>query len=103
VRLAISIPGPKCDRSPIDPRQSPLARKPPGIFLQQSPGIDPIASKRPAAVVVNEQVMRDGQFKPSLPRPLCKIVVIKQPNPKPLVEPADLSINGPFHEQAKAR
>jgi hypothetical protein len=52
---------------------------------------------------MNEQVMRHGQFKPGPPRPLGKIVVIKEPQPKPLVEPADLSINGPFHEQAKAR
>jgi hypothetical protein len=78
VRLAIPIPGPKCDGPPVDPRQSPFIREPPGILTEQFPGIDPIANERPAAEVVDEQIMRHGQFKPSPPRPLGKIVVIKR-------------------------
>ena len=89
MRLAISIPRPKCDRLPVDPRQSPFVREPSGILTQKLPGIDPIAGKRQAAEAVNEQVVRHGELKPGQPGPLGAVVVIKEPNPKSLVEPAD--------------
>jgi hypothetical protein len=103
VSLAISIPGPKCNRSPMDTRQSPFVGEPPGILTQQPPGIDPITGECPAAEMMNEQIMRHSQFKPSPPRPLGKIVVIKEPQSKPVIKPADGVIDSPFHEQAKAR
>jgi hypothetical protein len=103
VRLDISIPRLKCDRSPMDPGQSPFVGESPGIFVEQFAGIDPITGKCPAAEMMNEQVMRHSQLKARLPRPFGEVIVIKEPQSKPFVEPADLSINGPFHEQAKSR
>jgi hypothetical protein len=50
---------------------------PPGILTQQLPGIDPISGKSPAAEMMNEQIMRYRQFKPSPPRPLGEVIVIK--------------------------
>ena len=94
---------PNRDLSPIHPRPPPLRREPPGILLEQLVSIDPIAHKCPAAKMVNEQIMCHRQFKPGPPRPLGEIIVIKEPEPKPLIEPADLVINGPLHEQTKPR
>jgi hypothetical protein len=53
--------------------------------------------------MMRKQIMRHRQLKPGPPRPLGEIIVIKEPEPKPLVEPADLVIDGPLHEQTKRR
>ena len=103
VRLAISIPRLKCDRSPMDPGQSPFVGEPPGILLEQFPRIDPITGECPAAEMMNEQVMRHRQLKPGPPRPLGEVIVIKEPRPEPFVKPADGVIQIPFHEQTKPR
>ena len=52
-------------------------------------GIDPVAGERPAAEVVDEQVMGHGQLEPGPPRPLGQVVVVEEPQAEPLVEPAD--------------
>ena len=85
------------------PGQPPLRREPPRILLEQPVDIDPIAQKRPAAEMMHKQIMGYCQLKPRPPRPLGEIIVIKQPQPKPLIEPANLVINGPLHEQTKPR
>ena len=76
-----SLPGLQRHPSPVRPRQPPLVREPPGVLIQQFPGIDPIAGKRPAAEMVNEQVMGHGQLKPGPPRPFGEVIVIKEPQP----------------------
>ncbi len=76
--------------------QPPLLRKPPRIFIQQLADIDPIALKRAAAKMMDKQIMRHRQFKPRPPGPLGEIIIIKQPQPKPLIEPADFLINRPL-------
>jgi hypothetical protein len=52
--------------------------------------------------MMDEQIIRDNQPKPGASRPLGEIVIIKEPNPKPLIEPADLGVDGSFHQQAKS-
>ena len=91
------------DASAVGPGQSPLGRESSGILIQQLFGINAIAGKRPAAEVVNEQIMGDRQLKSRPPRPFGEIVIIKESQSKPFIEPADRVINSPFHEQAESR
>ena len=49
----------------------------------------PLPDERPAAEVVDEQVMRHGQLEPGPPRPLGQVVVVEEPQSEPLIEPAD--------------
>ncbi len=53
--------------------------------------------------MVHEQIMGDRQLKSRPPRPLGEIVVIKESQSKPFIEPTDRLVNGPLHEQAKSR
>ena len=87
----------------MDPGQSAFIGESRGILLEQFPRIDPITGECPAAEMMNEQVMRHRQLKPGPPRPLGEVIVIKEPQSEPFVEPADGVIDSPFHEQAKAR
>ena len=53
--------------------------------------------------VVHEQVMSDSQLKFGLARAVGEIIVVKEPESKPFIEPADRFINGSLHEQTKPR
>jgi hypothetical protein len=75
----------------------------PGVLVQQLLGIDPVALKRPAAEMMNKQIIRHGQIKSSPPRPLGQIIIIKEPDSKPLIGPADRLVDDPFHQQTKPR
>ena len=74
-----------------------------GVLLQQPLGVDPVADERPAAEVVDEQVMGHGQLEPGPTRPLGQVVVVEEPQPEPLVQPADGVVHGPLHQQAEPR
>jgi hypothetical protein len=74
-----------------------------GILIEQRLGIDSVAGKRAAAEMVDEQVTSDRKLKPCAAGPFGEILVVKEPESKPFVEPTDLHINGSLHEQAKSR
>ena len=99
-----SVPPPRPQRHPT-PRgdvAAPLRREPPRVLLQQALGVDAVAGERPAAEVVDEQVVRHGQLEPRPPRPQGQVVVVEEPQPEPLVQPADGLVHGPRHQQAEA-
>ena len=97
------VPGPQRDPLPLGPRHSPLGRESPGILIAQLLGIDTVARERPAAEVMDEQVVSDGQLKPGPPRPFGEVILREDTKPEPLIEPTDLVVELPLHEQAKPR
>jgi hypothetical protein len=94
---------PGLERNPLAVRrwQPPLVGESPGVLVQQLLGIDAITLKRPATEMMDEQILCYGQPKPGPPRPLSQVVVIKEPDSKPLIEPADRLVDDPFHQQTK--
>ena len=98
-----SPPGLKRDPRAVSPLQAPLGRESSGVLIQQLFGINAIARKGPAAEVVHEQVMGDRELESRPPRPFREIVIIKESQSKPFIEPADRVINSPLHEQAESR
>ncbi len=98
-----SPPGLKRDPRAVSPLQAPFGRESSGVLIQQLFGINAIAGKGPAAEMVNEEIMRDRELESRPPRPLGEVVVIKESQSKPFIEPTDRLVNGPLHEQAKSR
>ena len=97
----LPAPRPERRRTPLATTHPPLLRELPPVLLEQSLRINPRSRKRPAAEMMNKEVVGDGQFKAGPPRPDGQIIVIEEPQPEPLVEPADRLINDPLHEQAE--
>ena len=62
-----------------------------------------MAGKGPAAEMVREQIMGDRQLKSCPPRPLGEVVIIKESQSKPFIEPTDRRVNSRLHEQAESR
>jgi hypothetical protein len=50
---------------------------------------------------MDKQVMSHRQPEAGPSRPLGEIIIVKEPQPEPLVEPADLVVDGTLHEHAK--
>ena len=80
---------------------SPLRGKAPGVLVQQAFCIDAIARERPAAEVVDKEVVSNGQLEACSACALSEIVVVEEAEPESLVKPADLCIDGPRNEQAE--
>jgi zinc-finger binding domain of transposase IS66 len=89
------------DSPPPRYRIPPLGRKTRRVLIKQPIGINPITNKRSAPRVMNEQVMCDSQLESSPPRPLGEIIIIKEPQSEPLIEPPDRIKDSTFHEQTK--
>jgi hypothetical protein len=83
-----------------DIRQSPLRGELVPVLLEQAFGVDAVSLKRPAREVVDEQVMSHGQLKTG---PSCSLgqVVVDEPQPELLIEPADGFVDRSLHEQAE--
>ncbi|MGP0061997.1 MAG: hypothetical protein ACLQGP_00160, partial [Isosphaeraceae bacterium] len=58
-------PRPQGDATAARQRLPPLVGEPPCILIQQCLGVDAVAGERPAAEMVDEQVMGDGSSKPA--------------------------------------
>ena len=82
---------------------APTCRRTAGRSPRALSGIDAIANERPAPEMMNEQVMGHRQLKAGAACPLGQVIVIEEPQPEPFIQPADLLIDGPLHEQAKPR
>ena len=100
-KLAVLDQGSSATRRPLG-TDSPLGRELSGVVVEQLFAIDSVAGERPAAEVVDEQVVGNCQPKPGPQGPFGEIVVVKEPQSKSFVEPADLFVNSPLHEQAKS-
>jgi hypothetical protein len=74
-------------RLPLVPASPHLGRESGGILIEQIFRVDSIAGKRAAAEVVDEKVMGDRQIKPGTAGPRGEIVIVKEIQSKPLVEP----------------
>jgi hypothetical protein len=53
--------------------------------------------------VVDEQIRGQRQLKARLPASYRKIIIVKEPQPEPLIEPTDRDIDRPLREQAEPR
>ena len=79
--------------------QAPLVGEPPGVVVEQPLGVDAVADESPAAEVVDEQIVSNRQVEARAAGALSEVVIVEEPEPEPLVEPPDLLVDGPLHEQ----
>ncbi len=89
-------PGPQC-QALTDIPHSPLTTELVAVLLEQLLRIDPRACERPAAEVVDEQVMRHGQLEAGPACSLGQVIVIEESQPEPLIEPANGLEDSPLH------
>src|SRR5271165_2380328 len=82
-------------------RQSPLMGELLAVLLEQPFGVDAVPLERATPEVVDEQVMSHGQLETGPACSLCQVVVVEEPQPELLVEPADCLVDRPLHEQAE--
>ena len=83
-------------------RIPPLGRELRRVFIEHLFGIDSVAHERPAAEVVNEQVMRHGQLEPGPARPFGEVVVVEEARVRTVRRARRWRRTQPFHEQAEA-
>ena len=95
--------GPQRDPPPQQSRMPPLGGEPPRVLFQKSLGVDPVADERPAAEVVDEQVMGHGQLEAGPTRPHGQVVVVEESQAETLVQAADGVIHGPLDQDAEPR
>src|SRR5208337_1271428 len=93
-------PGPQ-DHALTNHRQSPLMGELLAVLLEQPFGVDAVPLERATPEVVDEQVMSHGQLETGPACSLCQVVVVEEPQPELLVEPADCLVDRPLHEQAE--
>jgi hypothetical protein len=98
----IPFHGRSATRRPFTPGSPHLAANRPAFSFNSS-SVSPIAGKRAATEMVDEQVVGDRQLEPGSSRPNGQVVVVEEPKSKPFVEPADGVINGPLQKQAEPR
>src|SRR5208337_5316884 len=93
-------PGPQ-DHALTDHWHSPLMGELVAVLLEQTLGVDAVPLERATPEVVDEQVMSHGQLETGPACSLGQVIVVEQPQPELLVEPADGFVDCSLHEQAE--
>jgi hypothetical protein len=96
---------PRLERHALDVLDltSPLLSESLLVVLQKPLRVDAVALERPAAEVVDEQVMGDSQLKTGTAGALGQVVVVEEPQAEPFIQSTDRLVDPPLHEKAEPR
>ena len=72
------------------------------VLVEQRFRVDPRGRDGPATEMMDEKIVRHGKLEPGPTRPFGQ-VVIGEPSDERFVQPADLLVDGPLHQQAEPR